>query len=141
MTEIDYPPEAEKVVAKYISLFGDVCRKCKCRWELELIHHHPLTSLEEAGPDEVMIVCSSCKEKINERLKERRKEDLSYGSRKFMAAWNAEPTRWPMDHPVRETIVPARFFESDGLLKKAPPARKTSKPRPKKGLMAKVKQR
>lgn len=133
VVHIEHEEAASEVLARYISIFGPYCRKCRTQWELELLHIRPVTPIEEATLDEVMVVCSFCKDEINQRLKLKLPEDLGpFGrSRKAGAAHNAPPHRYPLGHVARQSMPRPGFLDWEGKLVPAKKAAKKEK-RPRK---------
>lgn len=124
--EILHPQESEALLTHYVQVFGDWCRKCRVRFELELIHLTPhISPLEEATLDEVMVVCSGCKGEMNLRLKQSFDDDLDeWGhSRKWSAAYNAQPHRYPSGHPALAHRVAPSVVDWEGV-RKPPPKKK-----------------
>jgi hypothetical protein len=133
-TPIKTAMPAPLLMARYNRIFGDWCRRCRSRHELEMIHLFPYTPLAEATLDEVMVVCSGCKESINARLREKRPEDLGppgptgKRSRRHGAAWNAPAARYPTSHPGFTSRVPISAVTPEGLRRAPSAAKKRRKP-------------
>lgn len=117
---------------RYTRFWGLWCRKCRRRWKLSAILLTPECEWGDSVPlSEFMIVCSGCRQEINDRLKLKLEEDLgpsgtvSARSRKFAAAWNAPAHWYEPNHPANKTRAGSSLVSAEGT-------RRSDKKKPKR---------